>query len=396
MANHCPKTCGLCKLLEGVRAVKKEEKKTQLPNTNDLKGILSGIGRLQMAYNISIALMRTGVIHRFHTSVKLSAWDCLQIAYQLYEEGILTYTLVWFDEILNAFNDTETLTFVQEKRSVIANKHDKFWEEDEHHFPNLLAKDPHQNPVPSNFYQYCMKSREKRPVIAEEGLQCHLTTKGNPFFLLQPLKQETLRTDPEMVVFHDVINDSEIETLKRLAKSALKRDLIDENRRTEHIALENVTHSVISDIERRAEMFSGLLTHSKVRNPDDIDPEPLKVRNYGACGDFGIHTDTHYIHKGEQGTNITNPMPERLATVIFYLNDVLEGGSTVFHECGVVVNPKKGSALLFYNIKKNGDFEQRSRHGSCPLTVGNKWVALKWFSDKYNFLTRQCSTNPLE
>ncbi|XP_066954637.1 prolyl 4-hydroxylase subunit alpha-2-like [Macrobrachium rosenbergii] len=395
MANHCLKTCGLCTLLEGARAVKKKEKTTRLPNANDLKGILSGMASLQMAYNIPIALMRKGIIHDFHTSVKLSAWDCLQIAYQVYEEGILSYTLLWFEEILRAFNDTEILTYVHKKRSDIAEKHDKFWTKDENHFPNLLSKYPHQNPVPSDFHQYCMKSREKMPVKAEEGLQCHLATKGNPFFLLQPLKQETLRTDPEMLLFHDVISDSEIETLKWLAMSSLKRDEMD-SRRTEHIALQNVTHSVIDDIERRAEMFSGLLSHSKVRNPDEIDPEPLKVRSYGACGDFGVHTDTYYIHNGNSSTNITDPRPERLATVIFYLNDVLEGGSTVFLECGVVVTPKKGSALLFHNVKKNGDFENRSIHGSCPLTVGNKWVAVKWFSDKYNFLTRQCSTNPFE
>lgn len=44
--------------------------------------------------------------------------------------------------------------------------------------------------------------------------------------------------------------------------------------------------------------------------------------------------------------------------------------------------PKKGDALLFYNIHPNGTFDKHSLHGGCPVRQGTKWVATKWVRDK--------------
>ena len=43
-----------------------------------------------------------------------------------------------------------------------------------------------------------------------------------PIFYIRPLKEEILNVDPKVVVFHDVITDSEIAKIKELATPRVK------------------------------------------------------------------------------------------------------------------------------------------------------------------------------
>ena len=45
---------------------------------------------------------------------------------------------------------------------------------------------------------------------------------------------------------------------------------------------------------------------------------------------------------------------------------------------GVLVKPKKGRAVLWWNRKKDGSVDWRSRHVGCPLISGEKWSATRW------------------
>ena len=33
----------------------------------------------------------------------------------------------------------------------------------------------------------------------------------------------------------------------------------------------------------------------------------------------------------------------------------------------------KGAAAFWFNIKKNGDLDPRTRHAGCPVLLGEKW-----------------------
>ncbi len=49
-------------------------------------------------------------------------------------------------------------------------------------------------------------------------LKCRYVTNNVPFLKIAPLKLEEAYLDPYIVVYHDVMYDNEIETIKKLAK----------------------------------------------------------------------------------------------------------------------------------------------------------------------------------
>ena len=76
-----------------------------------------------------------------------------------------------------------------------------------------------------------------------------------------------------------------------------------------------------------------------------------------------------------------------------YLNDVEDGGHTFFPRArpatdelgdaerppGIRIQPRKGRALIFWNIRQ-GREDEASLHEAQPVLSGGKLVATKWLS----------------
>jgi len=91
-----------------------------------------------------------------------------------------------------------------------------------------------------------------------------------------------------------------------------------------------------------------------------------------------------------------------MATVLVYLSDVLAGGTTNFPladvadprpikdnaDCsrGLQIQPKRGAAVLFYNLQAEGQMQGRvdnlTWHGGCDVLAGEKWAANMWIYNK--------------
>jgi prolyl 4-hydroxylase len=65
--------------------------------------------------------------------------------------------------------------------------------------------------------------------------------------------------------------------------------------------------------------------------------EPFPMMRYSPGNYFNWHTDL-------TGGFVT----QRTATMIMYLNDDFEGGATCFQHLGLKIQPKRGSALVYY------------------------------------------------
>ena len=74
------------------------------------------------------------------------------------------------------------------------------------------------------------------------------------------------------------------------------------------------------------------------------------------------------------------------------LSDVAKGGETVFPrfggapqprdfkrcDVGLKAKPEKGKVIIFYDLLPNGQMDDLSLHGGCPVEEGVKWAANKW------------------
>jgi prolyl 4-hydroxylase len=108
--------------------------------------------------------------------------------------------------------------------------------------------------------------------------------------------------------------------------------------------------------------------------------EPLQILHYGLKGEYLPHHD--YFDPNDPGSPvILKTGGQRIATLVMYLNTPEEGGATHFPELDLDVKARKGSAVYFEYMNKNGQLDSRSLHAGMPVLKGEKWVATKWLRE---------------
>lgn len=70
----------------------------------------------------------------------------------------------------------------------------------------------------------------------------------------------------------------------------------------------------------------------------------------------------------------------RTKTVMIYLNDDFEGGGTNFPDLDKHIKPKKGSAVIWENMK-NGELQKDMMHEGVAVEKGNKYIVTSWWRE---------------
>ena len=99
--------------------------------------------------------------------------------------------------------------------------------------------------------------------------------------------------------------------------------------------------------------------------------EGLHILNYKPGQEYKEHLD-YFAPTSKAAKN------NRISTLVLYLNDVEEGGTTFFPKLNLTVCPQKGMAVYFEYFYNDSIINELTLHAGAPIVKGEKWIATQW------------------
>ncbi|KAG2400956.1 Prolyl 4-hydroxylase [Vigna angularis] len=202
------------------------------------------------------------------------------------------------------------------------------------------------------------------------------------------VKPEVISWSPRIIVLHNFLSLEECDYLRALALPRLQISTVVDTKTGKGIKSNVRTSSgmFLNPQERKYAMVQAIEKRISVYSQIPIENgELMQVLRYEKNQYYKPHhdyfSDTFNLKRGGQ----------RIATMLMYLSDNVEGGETYFPlagsgECncggklvqGLSVKPTKGNAVLFWSMGLDGQSDPKSVHGGCEVISGEKWSATKW------------------
>ena len=174
--------------------------------------------------------------------------------------------------------------------------------------------------------------------------------------------------EPLVVVLGSVLDDEECEALIQLSKDLLQRSKIGSTKEVSGIRtssgafLTDVKNNILTRVEKRVSAIMGIpIEHG----------EGLHILNYRPGQEYKEHVD-YFAPTSKAAKN------NRISTLILYLNDVEEGGTTFFPKLNLTVCPQKGMAVYFEYFYNDPILNELTLHAGAPVVKGEKWIATQW------------------
>lgn len=417
-------------------ALKRKRLSPVTPREDDLNGSAQSLIRLQDVYELDIRDMINGKFgngnQRVSSKATLTAQDCLFMGKHCFNSGALARSLEWFEEAWvlagREGNQTVSQEQIQTFIDLAAKTHDERvlnGEKDPNLFPKPVYEEPpfqqrekihqstheklmknlssphlvHDNEDDIPRFNALCRGEELRTPAYVATLKCFYSHQGDPYYYLHPAQIEIAHRKPLIQIFHNVLSNEEMSTIRKIAAPLLMRSQVQgsgavptkiSNSRTSKTSwLQDSFDPLIRTITKRVAWMTGLNTDTMKE-----ESELLQVANYVNGGHYNPHHD--YVMK-EQDPNHMIQLPhkgmyigDRIATWMFYISHVPAGGRTVFPRIGAGVDATGGSAVFWYNLHKDGQADRATLHGACPILHGTKWVSNKWIREGGQAFTRPC------
>ncbi|TMW48452.1 hypothetical protein DOY81_006471 [Sarcophaga bullata] len=405
--------------LENLEVLKRN---LSFPTQDDMFGSTMALVRLQETYQLDVSQVASGILNGVKYGSSMSWQDCYLVGEYLYAMQDYNHTIPWFQQstkllmssdfddaamaleyietiaeyhkVLGDYNSSlKLISYVLEKDATRQTtlETEKYLKEKikEGKLEGLMFQNSNQQNNYHNtneFKLYEKVCRGELEPTPSNNLVCRLHTSSHPYRILQPYKLEQLSLDPYVIFIHDVISEHQMEVIKEQAQPHMKRSTVyaTDGSHTE------VTYYRTSktawfkyDQHKYTQQWLQHVKHVTGLNVDHA--EDLQIANYGMGGHYEPHFDFF-----TEDLNINEEEGNRISTAIFYLEDVEEGGGTAFPFLNLLVKPRKGSMLFWYNLHASGDRDYRTKHAACPVLKGSKWIANVWLRELDQFAARPC------
>jgi hypothetical protein len=181
-------------------------------------------------------------------------------------------------------------------------------------------------------------------------------------------------------IIDDFLTDSECDHILNLSQTEFKRsklfgeENVEGHGRTSSSAELHIfpNDSVLVGIRKRA---SGII------DIPESHFEFFQCVSYEPGQEYQNHYDT-FDPTSERGRKAIETEGQRKYTLLAYLNDDFEGGSTYFPNLDLLVTPKKRRVVIFNNLDENGEVIKGAYHAGLPVTRGRKYAINIWVRNK--------------
>ena len=244
------------------------------PSDEDLNGAAVGLMRLQDTYRLDTDSLARGVLNGHNYGPTLSAHDCFELGRQSYNNGDYFHTNIWMDQAMKLYHEEEEKTISRSdileylafsaymsgniRRALkLTNEmlemepdHPRGWGNKQYYEETLAKKGAtfvkrgedglgdadevvnilkerkkREDDLGEERVQYEQLCRGEEFISVEEKskLLCQYNFGKHNFLLIGPLKEEEVYLNPRIVIYHDFLTSSEIETIKDMATPRFKR-----------------------------------------------------------------------------------------------------------------------------------------------------------------------------
>ncbi|XP_017071948.1 prolyl 4-hydroxylase subunit alpha-1 [Drosophila eugracilis] len=407
------------------------------PSDDDLKVALKGITRIEEFYDQHAADLTKGILLGRQFNSSFTAPDCVALADFHYNQTKYSGSTHWYRMALRLHTLPQGELYKKVlglKRKMVYKKYAKALLKESITLDkgkptplamsewNILAKEVVHKDNYDNvknlideyltgeekIFQDVAAQSKRKPSKLKRGCRGEWQRKSSPelvcrynkdtsaFLKIAPLKLEFLNMQPLIVLYHEVLYEKEFKSMRDIAIfNATMTDgwtYVDfdkegkpkpQDRVVKMITFQGTTASFTLSINRRIADMSGLEMHGNMG---------LYLTNYGLGGHFGKHVD--YVELAKRPPDFFADLGgDRIATALLYATDVPLGGTTVFTKLKISVEPKKGNALIWFNLDHAGQPDPLTEHSVCPVVMGSRWTISKWIHERQQVFKKPCSSN---
>lgn len=188
----------------------------------------------------------------------------------------------------------------------------------------------------------------------------------------------TFISEPKILVLDNVLSLEECQEIIERSRPKLRSSTTVDNKSGAAVAHPDRT-SESAYLPDNSDPFMAGLNHrfAEIMHLPLTHGEEVQVVRYQPGGQYKPHFD--YFPPSETGSQVQmRKGGQRCATLLMYLNDVEEGGTTGFPHLKLKVVPKPGRAVFFHYVSEHGQVDPKTQHSGDPVIKGEKWIATKW------------------
>jgi prolyl 4-hydroxylase len=181
----------------------------------------------------------------------------------------------------------------------------------------------------------------------------------------------------EMFLRHGLLNPAECAGMMALVDEGAKPSKLfsgsaNADYRTSSSCDLRMEDALVRTVTQRIDALLGL---------DTRQGELLQAQRYEPGQEYKIHHD-HFPAMASYWPAMRRSGGQRCWTAMVYLCDVEEGGETHFPRLGVLVPPRRGTLLMWNNMRLDGGPNGETVHAARPVVRGTKYVLTRWYRER--------------